>query len=203
MISSPIIVLGFPRSGTSLTAGLLHQHGVWVGICRGPDPRNPKGFFENQKFTSYLKKGKPITYDIAKDILYSQGYKGGPWLVKHSVKGKWNMWNKFNPLFILCFRDIEDIIESQRKVDLFKYGSLQKDERKERKKINETIQIMEHISKNHNSVCIKPAQFIDKDFTDIEKIVNMMGLEFNEQACLDFIDPDLWKRKQYASASKK
>ncbi|MFW5887072.1 MAG: hypothetical protein ACOCUL_04875 [Bacteroidota bacterium] len=151
----------------------------------------------------YLKKGKPVTYGVARDILYSQGYEGGPWLVKHSVKNKWNRWNEFSPLFVLCFRDIEDIIKSQRKVDLYKYGSLQKDERKERKKINETINIMKHISENYNAVCVKPGRFIDKDFTAIKEILNMVGLEFSKQACFDFIDPDLWKREKYASASKK
>ena len=30
----PILIAGCPRSGTTMLAGLLHYHGVWVGRSR-------------------------------------------------------------------------------------------------------------------------------------------------------------------------
>lgn len=51
---NPVIVLGSPRGGTSLTAGILHQLGVDMGDIREPDPENPKGYFEDKNFLSLL-----------------------------------------------------------------------------------------------------------------------------------------------------
>jgi len=50
------IVLGCPRSGTSLVAGLLHKNGVaMLGEGQRPEedagPRNPRGYYENLDFT--------------------------------------------------------------------------------------------------------------------------------------------------------
>jgi len=42
-----IIVLGPPRSGTSLIGKILHQVGVDMGKIRPPDPENPTGYFED------------------------------------------------------------------------------------------------------------------------------------------------------------
>lgn len=49
--ASPFIVLGAPRSGTSLLAGWLHQSGVLMGDrFLEPDEGNPGGYFEDLDF---------------------------------------------------------------------------------------------------------------------------------------------------------
>lgn len=45
-----VIVLGAPRSGTSMTAGVLNLLGVSMGRVRQPDPLNPTGYFEDREF---------------------------------------------------------------------------------------------------------------------------------------------------------
>jgi hypothetical protein len=47
-----MIVLGVPRSGTSLVAGLLHQMGVFMGqkLMAPMEGVNPLGFFEDEEF---------------------------------------------------------------------------------------------------------------------------------------------------------
>jgi hypothetical protein len=45
-----VIVLGAPRSGTSMTAGVLNLLGVAMGHVRRPDPLNPTGYFEDREF---------------------------------------------------------------------------------------------------------------------------------------------------------
>ena len=50
MNSKTVIVLGSPRSGTSVTAGILHMLGVDMGNIRSPDPLNPRGYFEDWDF---------------------------------------------------------------------------------------------------------------------------------------------------------
>ncbi len=78
-IPEPIVVLGCPRSGTSLVAGLLHAHGVWVGDCRAADEHNPRGYFEN-KAIAKLRRGPdcdrdpPLVRGDVHRILGGEGY---------------------------------------------------------------------------------------------------------------------------------
>lgn len=44
------IILGAPRSGTSMTAGILVTLGVSMGNVRKPDALNPQGYFEDRDF---------------------------------------------------------------------------------------------------------------------------------------------------------
>lgn len=49
-IPAPVVVLGFPRSGTSMVAQLLSSAGYFFGDSKEsmkPDLRNPKGYFEH------------------------------------------------------------------------------------------------------------------------------------------------------------
>jgi hypothetical protein len=52
----PVLVTGVPRSGTSLTMGLLAQAGLWTGTTVPGGPPNPKGFFENARVREGLTK---------------------------------------------------------------------------------------------------------------------------------------------------
>jgi hypothetical protein len=47
--SRPVFIVGLPRSGTSLVAGLMHEFGGWVGKTVSGTGENPKGFFENDE----------------------------------------------------------------------------------------------------------------------------------------------------------
>jgi len=54
---SCIIVLGLPRSGTSMVSGVLHHLGVFMGKedkFTPPDEWNPLGYFENLEITGLL-----------------------------------------------------------------------------------------------------------------------------------------------------
>ena len=56
-----VIILGFHKSGTSATAGILDILGVHMGRrLRGADSRNPKGYFEDPRFLQ-------LNDDILKD----------------------------------------------------------------------------------------------------------------------------------------
>lgn len=97
---SPILVTGFPRSGTSVTAGVLHHCGAYVNTkdpLRPPDEHNPTGYFESiglnvaQACVQISKVSRGRTprraygFDFKKRIseaLLDDGYRGGPWLYK-------------------------------------------------------------------------------------------------------------------------
>jgi len=51
-----IVVLGAPRSGTSMTAGILSHMGVDFGKVRSPDAENPRGYYEDRDFLKLILK---------------------------------------------------------------------------------------------------------------------------------------------------
>lgn len=51
-----VVVLGAPRGGTSVTAGLLSVLGVDMGNLRGSTPKNPKGLFEDRDFLALIRE---------------------------------------------------------------------------------------------------------------------------------------------------
>lgn len=45
-----------PRSGTSMIANLLYQHGVWIGRTIAGDEHNKHGYFENMNMVNITKQ---------------------------------------------------------------------------------------------------------------------------------------------------
>ncbi len=121
-LDSPILVTGVPRSGTSMTSGLIHQAGAWGGDMFGSTPDNVKGFFENKKLREDITKGYLVENGIdpmgqkdlpsllqrmdfsneerteklasdVKSIIQQQGYKDGPWFYKGAkISLMWGVW---------------------------------------------------------------------------------------------------------------
>ena len=58
----PVFVTGIPRSGTSMTAGLLAEAGLWLGQTVAASPANPRGFFENRRLHETIVK--PLLRDF-------------------------------------------------------------------------------------------------------------------------------------------
>ena len=65
-ISTPIVVLGMHRSGTSALTGMLHSLGIHLGPeedLKSPQKDNPQGFWENNTLVavSYTHLTLPTT----------------------------------------------------------------------------------------------------------------------------------------------
>lgn len=56
MKDNPILITGIPRSGTSMTAGVIHLCGAWGGEMSGPNNHNQKGMFENTQLRNEVIK---------------------------------------------------------------------------------------------------------------------------------------------------
>lgn len=92
-----VCVLGMHRSGTSLTAQVLHRLGVHLGNplnIAGPHPANASGFWENIR----LK-------DINEAIL---ALRGGTWFAPRRLRGRWRRDGRLAPLEERARRVLEE-----------------------------------------------------------------------------------------------
>lgn len=181
----PIVIVGSPRSGTSLTAGLLAVHGVWTGTCRGASPKNPRGFFENVPLLA-LRQEYPIDAALIHDTLRADGYEDGPWLVKHGTNG-WRTWLNLEPQYICIRRDPEHTLRSQ--MHWQRPNKTHDDRRHAIAKHNHEMDI---IRDDHGGIDFWPQTIIDGDWRPFEALMVMLGLEFDPERAEDFVDRSLW-----------
>lgn len=194
----PIIVLGTPRSGTSLTAGLFAKHGAWVGRCREGDSYNALGYFENldlkqgllELFGRLVNKGElagrpppGLWASHVRTALNAGEYPwdGTPWLAKHSAMyfPAWEI--DFNPIYVCCFRDPVAIAASVRAT-----GLLEKPEA-----IDAHRRVMEGLL-DHGAHEVWPEAFIHHEWHQIIPAFTEAGLAFDHEIAEDFVDPNLW-----------
>ena len=56
-MSKQVFVVGLRRSGSSMTAGILHTLGIRMGdVLHGPSPSNEKGHFEDRKLQALMDR---------------------------------------------------------------------------------------------------------------------------------------------------
>ena len=175
-----IIILGLPRSGSSMVSGIFEAHGVWTGTCRGPDRCNEKGYFENIRFKAYMKKYPPNVEAIDR-IMHKDGYTGGPWLWK--VLSKENgEFDIFKPKYICCKRPAKDIFMSMRASGI--YGG-QMSNKKLKKFIRQRQARLRGIE-------IDTSYLARGWFDQIALAIESCGLKYNQAITKDFVDEKLW-----------
>jgi len=182
-IHRPIIVVGFPRTGTSMVSGILAGHGVWVGTCRKPDSYNPKGYFENVYFASLVcKDTKKFPYH-ALSILERDRYTDGPWMVKHNIRW-WVDWKPFKPVWVVTSRSTDAILKS--------FNNMDRKDDIDLAMVKKANNISNRIISNHNGICIHPDRLISGDYKGLEQIFNAAGIDFDRKIADNFIHKGLW-----------
>lgn len=192
----PIVVLGAPRSGTSLTAGLFAQHGVWTGNCMAPDSRNALGYFENLDLKRSLiehcgrlvnrgeladRLPEGVWSGCVQKALDAGGYTGGPWLFKHSAMYYPAWLTDFDPIFVCCFRNPRDIAASGKASRLLT----------ESKAIAAHHRVMGELL-DYGAHKVSPERFIRHEWDQLLPPFHEAGLEFDEDVARAFVRPDLW-----------
>jgi hypothetical protein len=218
----PILITGAPRSGTSMSAGVISLCGAWGGHMAPPNSNNKKGMFENiairDAVKSYLKrKGfdpmcqKPLPSDkfleslsVADfvrwrervlDVMEAQGMPiDAPWFYKDpKALNLWPLWVQGFPRakWVIVRRDGDDIANSCMRTGFMRAYS--------------TVDgwqewVDTHLKRFAEMVAsgieyreIWPSKMIDGDFSEIQAVVEWLGLEWNEQRAKEFISPELWK----------
>lgn len=196
MLNKPIVIIGLPRSGTSMVAGLFAHHGVFSGTCKEADYRNAKGFFEHVGFTALILeiygrgvigKGDPVRPHPAFKrkmlaLLEEDGYTGGPWLIKHAHVYH-HVWYDFEPQFVLVRRDTQSISDSTEECG-WRAGSA---------RLTRAQQLLDNLAKELNAPQVMSNELIKGDYNSIRIAFEYCGLDFDETIAADFIEPSLWR----------
>lgn len=186
----PIVILAAPRSGSSMTAGIFSQHGVWTGRCREGSPHNPKGYFENLDVKQFLVDHFGKLEAAAKKLCYSYKFEDmvlaleptDPWLVKHSAL-YWEVWSDFNPKFLFVRRDPESVFQSNKDCG---FGT-------SREIIELHGKVMDTVEKRHGGCNIYTDSLVQGDYTSLEEAFAYCEIDFDPQIAEDFINPNFWR----------
>lgn len=198
-MENPIIILACPRSGSSMTAGLFAQHGVWVGICRGGNENNPKGYFENTLIKKQIKtlfgiellRDAPILPDPAfmpevYRIRDSQNYTGGPWLVKHSAL-YWRIWDKAK--FVCVRRPVASVVQSNIDIGLYR----DKWNREQLTTIMENHNTeMDYVVRHHGGRNVYTDDIVRGDYLSLKDAMEYCGIEMDFSIVRSFVEPKYW-----------
>lgn len=202
-----IFVAGAPRSGTSLTTGILDACGAWVGPSFATR-HNPKGFFENRQIKAQVLKpllahagiktdgtppfpptlpAKP-PFDVRSRLLGLVG--GQPWAFKDPKTLL--VWRYFVQAFpeakwVVTLRDAHD---TARSITGY-YGNRIKDPKAFIHAHYERA--VELLAAHHPKVrFIAPHTIIEGDDRHYQALVEWLGLTWNAQAVNAFTDRSLW-----------
>lgn len=185
----PIIILGSPRSGTSLTAQIFEAHGVWVGTSKDRDQWNPHGYCENNMLhvpRLIAGHGDGLDRELVHELIITDGYTGGPWLVKHSPL-TWRAWRQFNPHWVFVWRDMEQIIQSRLRCGLWNMS-----EAEHRVSVETDHALMRAMHQHIGGKLIWPQHIIDHYFDGLRRAFEYCEIELNITTVNACLDPSIW-----------
>jgi len=220
--AQPLLILGAPRSGTSLIAGLLDQMGMWTGHTVAGGPANPRGFFENWGIRETITKrqlvqlgGDPAgvmelptlasTEQLSVDGMRSaiagsmmmEGYTGGPWLYKDcKLTLLWPAWLKAFPeaKWLIIRRKDADIITSCLRTEFMRQHSPDFEFWKNwLQAYYDRLEALAEAVPEENLRSIYPEAIIrDRDYSGLQELAEWLGLQFVEAEADRFILPEAW-----------
>jgi len=220
----PILITGAARSGTSMTAGVIHICGAFGGNTSGPNQYNQKGMFENVEIRNNMSKPyltslgcdplgqKPLpntrqvfeaTEDEARQwrarveqVMCQQGYKDGPWYYKGAKMCLvWYLWH-------LAFPDAKWIIVRRDKHDIVRSCLRTAFMRKYHDAVgwHKWVEVHERrfqqmIHTGLDVMEVWPKKAIEGDMDEFKRMAEWLGLTWQQKQVEAFIDPALYGRK--------
>ena len=219
----PIIITGCARSGTSMTAGIVHLCGAFGGEMFGPNKHNQKGMFENSEIRQrivkpYLKKigcdplgQRPLpnnrqVFEVSDrqaqvwrdricSIMQAQGYTDGPWFYKGAkICLLWYLWHR-------AFPSAKWVIVRRRPEDIAASclrTSFMRAYRDQQGWLQWVVQHERRFDEMKQAELnireFWQSQVVEGNFDHARELVADLGLEFNERMVKAFIDPTLYRR---------
>lgn len=210
-LSPPIFVTGCPRSGTSMTAGIVHRCGAFGGridssfenveisrsILRpyaefvGCDPRWQKPLPDVTKLGPLAGLVRRMESSVK-----FQGYRYGSWYFKSAgLALTWPIWNQAfpNAKWIIVRREDSDVVNSCLKTGYMNaYPEAEGWKEWLRhycKRFEEIVDGMKNVRQ------VWPTRFVDGQFTEIRETIEWLGLVWKEEKVRDFVKPQLWRNE--------
>lgn len=224
-MENPILITGCARSGTSMTAGVVYLSGAFGGIMRGATKYNKKGMYENTAIVNdhikpLLRKYSvdPLGQNPLPDInvfheienkyidrfkeniirlMKREGYEEGLWFYKGAKMClMWPLWHKAFPKakWIIVRREPNDIVASCMRTSFMRgyknyagwLGWVAEHEKRFQEMHDAGLNIYQ----------IWPQVAINGDFTELQMVINNLGLKWNEDKVKEFITPSYWHRNK-------
>lgn len=199
-----------------MVCAVIHFCGAYGGHLCGPTPANRKGQFENVAIRNavvkpYLKSlgadvmGQDPLPDInhlkpypelrkkVSSMIVGQGYTDGPWFLKEAkVCLIWPIWKEAfpNAKWVLVRRRPVDIANSCLRTGFMRSFHSQEGWLKWVDTHMQRFEEMKAVIPNIREVW--PSKFVSGDFTEIQSVVEWLGLQWNDAAVREFVTPDLW-----------
>jgi hypothetical protein len=224
LVERPVLIVGLPRSGTSLVAGSLMHCGLWLGRTVGGNAHNSKGYFENAAIRERIVK--PILRRLGADplgvgvlpaidasidvpqlkgyvtrLLRDQGYDG---LHRWGYKGNklaliWRLWDRHFPEadWVVVERPVEEIVASCLRTPFMAHHSSDPAFWHDFV-IRRSIRLSEIKQSHVRWQTIDASALAGAHTEELQRLLDRLGLVWND-AVRDFIDPGLWGRGQKAS----
>ena len=220
--NTPIFVLGLPRSGTSLIAGILEICGAWLGdTVPGGGVENPKGFFENIYLREQVNKKILNSLDVdplgvqklpelatlpaidgLKEVIRSglkkEGYDSSrPWLFKDAkLTLLWPVYLKAfpNAHWVIVRRETQHIIASCLNTSFMKKQSSNPSFWR-----NWSDEYLLRLDALKQSQCswseIWSPKIINGELDELAVLVEQLGLHWQPETVQQFINPDYWHHR--------
>lgn len=207
---SPILIAGPPRSGTTMLAGLLYLHCVWVGRSRTTQYPGTNSHFGSENidiknimkqkasdcnyvnwsndFPSFHETTK--NYENIKKEIESLVPENTKWLVKTSWTLVFcDLWKKMYPnaKWVFTQRDIKSIQSS-----MSRHPAMNKRPVKKRKLFIEALQyIQKHLSIEVNNITIDVYKLSQKDKIELNKLFEFLNIEKDENKTNEWLQPKM------------
>lgn len=215
-MNAPILITGLPRSGTSLTAGIIHRCGGYGGWLR-LTASGGRGTHENREVMDSViiplftllgvdPRGQAPLPDIHRLLLLEnlrtkietmikfQGYKSGPWYLKSNLFCL--VWPTIHDAFpeakwVIVRRKDDDVVYSCMKTAFMDAYETPEDWQGW---VNYYKgRFLEMTVHGIDVREIWPSKFIEGDYTEVKEALQGLGLRWNEKAVQEFISPEKWR----------
>jgi hypothetical protein len=220
--NAPVLVVGLPRSGTSMVTGLLALCGLWLGHTVPGGKENVHGFFESVVLRErvqkeILRQGKfdpsgvrllpsvtwhPIVRNLREVVgaaLAVQQYDGRQiWGFKDAkLTLTWRLWHQHFPRarWIIVRRSDDEVIASCLRTSFMKQHS--GDPAFWRQFVADYLERLAALQREVGwSRSIEAGDLVAGRFDTMEQIVGELGLNWRMDMVRGFIAPECWNTRQ-------
>jgi hypothetical protein len=224
-MNDPILITGCARSGTSMTAGIIHICGAFGGDLFGPNRNNQKGMFENKIIRQdivkpFLRRMKvdplgqyplPSNRQIfeinqvqadkwrsrIRETIQREGYQEGEWFYKGAkICLIWRIWH-------LAFPKAKFVIVRRDANDIASsclrtsFMRAYSDRKGWLKWVAKHEKRFDEMKQAGLDVReFWPSKVIEGDFDYAREFVEGLGLKYNDKMVKAFVDPTLYRRSK-------